>query len=222
MKSPIQNVIFDMDGVLLDTEPLYTEVTHRITSRYGKTYDWSIKSNMLGRPAMDSAEYLIATLDLPIRPDEYLAEREPMLEELLAKVEAIEGAESFTRELHARGIPMAIATSTDARLFQVKIAGHREWFSIFRAVVCGDDPRVRRGKPAPDIFLAAAEDLGARPETCLVVEDSPFGVEAAIAAGMRVVGLPDPRMDRGRFADAHFVVSSFAEMRRLDLGVGRG
>jgi pseudouridine-5'-monophosphatase len=222
IQPPIQNVIFDMDGVLLDTEPLYTEVTHRITSRYGKTYDWSLKANMLGRPAMDSAEYLIATLGLPIRPDEYLAEREPMLEELLATVSAIEGAESFTRDLHERGIPMAIATSTDARLFQVKIAGHREWFSIFRTVVCGDDPRVRRGKPAPDIFLAAAQGLGARPETCLVVEDSPFGVEAAVAAGMRVVGLPDPRMDRGRFADAHFVVSSFAEMRRLDLGVGRG
>jgi pseudouridine-5'-monophosphatase len=215
-------VIFDLDGVLLDTEPIYTDVTHVIASRYGKAYDWSIKANMLGRPALDSAEYLISTLGLPIRPDEYLAERDPMLEERLAGVGEIQGAEAFTRELHRKGIPMAIATSTDARLFQVKIAGHREWFSIFETVVCGDDPRVLRGKPAPDIFLAAAEGLGARPETCLVVEDSPYGVAAAIAAGMHVVGMPDPRMDRGRFADAHFVVKSFDEMRVLDLVAGRG
>jgi pseudouridine-5'-monophosphatase len=145
-----------------------------------------------------------------------------MLEERLATVGEIPGAEAFTRELRRKRIPMAIATSTDARLYQVKIAGHREWFSIFETVVCGDDPRVLHGKPAPDIFLAAAEGLGARPETCLVVEDSPFGVAAAIAAGMNVVGMPDPRMDRGRFAEAHFVVESFEEMRTLDLVAGQG
>ncbi len=205
-ETPIRHVIFDLDGVLLDTEPLYTEVTHRITS-------------MLGRPAMDSAEYLIETLGLPLAPEAYLAEREPMLEELLATAGRIPGAEAFTRELHRRGVPMAIATSTDARLFDVKKAPHREWLSIFATVVCGDDPRVKHGKPAPDIFLAAAEELGAEPRSCLVVEDSPYGVAAAIAAGMRVVGLPDARMDRGRFTDATFVVGSYDEMRSLDLGL---
>src|SRR5882672_5278667 len=60
LRAPIQHVIFDLDGVLLDTEPIYTEVTHVITSRFGKAFDWSVKANMLGRPAMDSAEYLIA------------------------------------------------------------------------------------------------------------------------------------------------------------------
>jgi beta-phosphoglucomutase-like phosphatase (HAD superfamily) len=87
-------------------------------------------------------------------------------------------------------------------------------------VVCGDDPRVRNGKPAPDIFLAAAADLGAPPETCVVVEDSPLGVAAAVAAGMRVVGFPDPRMDRARFAAADFVIDGYEELGRLDLGLG--
>jgi pseudouridine 5'-phosphatase len=222
LHAPIRNVIFDMDGVLLDTEPIYTEVTNRITSRYGKVFDWSVKADMLGRAAMDSAEYLIETLDLPIAPEDYLAQRSPLLEELLARAGAIPGAEAFTRELHRRGIPIAVATSTDTRLFEVKTGHHREWFSIFTTVVCGDDPRVHRGKPAPDIFLAAAEGLGALPESCVVVEDSPLGVAAALAAGMRVVGFPDPRMDRRKFAEADFVVSSYDEMRLLDLGVREG
>ena len=208
-----------MDGVLLDTEPIYTEVTHRITSRYGKVFDWSVKSDMLGRAAMDSAEYLVGRLGLPIDPEDYLRERTPMLEALLADAKAIPGAESFTRDLHRRGIAIAVATSTDERLFGVKTRAHRDWFSIFRSVVCGDDPRVTSGKPAPDIFLAAAADLGVAPETCVVVEDSPLGVAAAVAAGMRVVGFPDPRMDRARFAAADFVVGSYEELRRLDLGL---
>jgi pseudouridine-5'-monophosphatase len=216
---PAQNVIFDMDGVLLDTEPIYTEVTNRITSRYGKPFDWSVKADMLGRPAMDSAEYLIAKMGLPIRPEDYLRERTPMLEELLATAGAIPGAEVFTRELHRRGVPIAVATSTDLRLFGVKTSGHREWFSIFTTIVCGDDPRVRRGKPAPDIFLAAAQSLGVDPSSCVVVEDSPLGVAAALAAGMRVIGFPDPRMDRARFAECHFVVGSYEELRQLDLVV---
>jgi pseudouridine-5'-monophosphatase len=219
---PIRNVIFDMDGVLLDTEPIYTHVTNLITSRYGKIFDWSVKADMLGRPAMDSAEYLVETLALPIQPEDYLAERTPMLERMLATAGAIVGAEAFTRELRQRGIPIAVATSTDARLFAVKTAHHRDWFSIFDTIVCGDDPRVHRGKPAPDIFLAAAQSLGATPESCVVVEDSPLGVAAAVAAGMKVIGFPDPRMDRRRFDDADFVVSNYDELRGLDLGRAEG
>jgi pseudouridine-5'-monophosphatase len=84
--------------------------------------------------------------------------------------------------------------------------------------VCGDDPRVARAKPAPDIFLAAAQDLGAPPADCLVFEDSPFGVEAARAAGMQVIALPDPAMDRARYAPADAIVAGFGELTLDRLG----
>ena len=74
---PVRCVVFDMDGVLLDTEIFYTRVTQQIVGRYGKTFDWTIKSHMVGRPAIESARYLVETLSLPILPEEYLAGARP-------------------------------------------------------------------------------------------------------------------------------------------------
>ena len=202
-------LIYDLDGVLLDTEPFYTQVTQEIVARYGKTFDWSIKSRMIGRPSIESARYLIESLELPITPEDYLRERAGRLEALFRETPAVRGAERFTRAVAERGIPQAVATSSEKRLFDLKVLRHRQWFALFAAVVTGDDPRVAAGKPAPDIFLRAAEDIGVAPAQCLVIEDAPAGVLAARSAGMRVVALPDPAMDRARYADADLVVDGF-------------
>jgi len=210
--------IFDLDGVLLDTEPLYTEANAQVAARFGKVYDWSVKRDCIGRGALDAARIIVDALALPLSPAALLQEREQILKVLVARAPAMRGAEAFTRALAARGVPLAIATSTEAPLFTLKAAAHRAWLGIFGATVCGDDPRVARAKPAPDIFLAAAHDLGAAPETCLVFEDSPFGVEAARAAGMQVIALPDPAMDRARYASADAVVAGFADLTLDRLG----
>jgi pseudouridine-5'-monophosphatase len=210
--------IFDLDGVLLDTEPLYTEATAQVAARFGKVYDWSVKRDCIGRGTLEAARVIIDALALPLSPEALVLERDRVLVELVARAPAIAGAEAFTRALAARGVPLAIATSTEAPLYAIKAARHRDWLALFRAAVCGDDPRVARSKPAPDIFLAAAQDLGAPPETCVVFEDSPFGVEAAVAAGMQVIALPDPAMDRARYAGAHAVVAGFADLTIEQLG----
>jgi len=214
---PIDCVIYDLDGVLLDTEPIYTEVTQEIVGRWGKVFDWSIKSHMIGRRSIDSARYLVERLELPISPQEYLDMRQVGLDEGFAKAPAIEGAERFSRALHRRGVVQGIATSSDRNQFELKTSSHADWFSIFAAAVTGDDPRVGQGKPAPDIFLVAAEELGVSADRCLVFEDSPAGVEAALAAGMRVVALPDARMERTRYAGADLIIDRFddVEVERL-------
>jgi pseudouridine-5'-monophosphatase len=212
---PVSHVIFDMDGVLLDTETLYTEATQHIVGRFGKIYDWSVKANMIGRPAMDSARYLVETLALPISPVEYLTERAVIFEELMPTAGAMPGARELTAFLAARGIPMAVASSSSRAMFDLKTTRHRTWFTTFAVVVLGDDPRVHRGKPAPDIFLVAAGALGASADRCLVIEDAPAGVDAARAAGMQVVAIPDPGMDRTRLMHADLVLSSLVEVNEV-------
>ncbi len=212
--SGFSHIIFDLDGVLLDTEPLYTRATQQVIAPFGKVFDWSVKSAMMGRDAWTSARHLIEKLELPLTPEEYLSQKEPLLLASFPDCEAIPGAETLVAHLKARGLKLAVATSSSTPYYRLKITRHA-WFSSFDAVVCADHPEVKQLKPAPDIFLVAARELGARPEQCLVVEDSLAGVAAARAAGMQVIALPDANMDSSAFAAARRVVRSYAE---LDLG----
>lgn len=205
------NVLFDLDGVLLDTEPLYTEATQAVVGRFGKTYDWSLKQHTMGRDARLTASFILERLNIPLSPEEFLLERAPILDALLAKSPVIRGAEAFVRKLEADGVPIAVATSSDRRLFELKTRPHA-FFDAFEAVVCGDDPRVTAKKPAPDIFLTAARDLRADPSRCVVIEDSPAGVEAALAAGMRVIAMPDRAMSTDHYGGAHRVVAGYGEL----------
>jgi pseudouridine-5'-monophosphatase len=209
-RGPFTHVLFDLDGVLLDTERLYTQATQTIVGRYGKTFTWAIKRDAMGRDARISAGIVLERLAVPLSPDEFLAERDVLLEALFADCRAMEGAEAFVRTLRARGVPMAVATSSDRRFFEMKVRPHG-WFELFDAVVCGDDPRVRAKKPSPDIFLVAAGELGATPARCLVFEDSLAGVEAGLAAGMRVVAVPDAACGVEHFGAAHRVLRSWSE-----------
>jgi pseudouridine-5'-monophosphatase len=211
MTHSISYVIFDMDGLLLDTEPFYTEAHTILAARYGKVFDWTVKSKMIGLPAQSSARTMIDSLDLPLSVEEYLEIRAPLLEELFPKAEPLPGAVALTRRFHSMSIPQAVATSSTQHHFDLKTSRHREWFRIFELVITGDDPAIKRGKPNPDIFLQVAGMLRASPGKCLVFEDSPAGIEAARAAGMFAIAVPDPNMSDSSYRNAHRIIRSLED-----------
>jgi pseudouridine 5'-phosphatase len=218
LRRPPAAVIFDLDGVLLDTEPLYTQAVQEIVGRWGKVFDWPVKLRTLGRGAEEGARILLSSLDVPLDVGQYLEERDRRLAELFGEARELPGARDFVAKLVERGLALAVATSSSRAQYRQKTA-HHAWFEAFRVVVCGDDPEVVQLKPAPDIFLVAASRLGVVPAECLVVEDAPAGVEAARAAGMRVLALPDRAVDRTQFAGADLILGGYAELRFSDLGL---
>ncbi len=211
MIKSITHVIYDLDGLLLDTESLHEQVNQEIAKRYGRTFDTNAKIKIAGRPTLDSATILVDTLQLPVTPEAYLEERKDLLYPLYKTVKALPGTVRLSQHLYKHHIPQAIASSSSRYHFDLKTFSHQEWFKIFDRVILRDDPKIEQGKPAPDIFLLTAKRMGISPSQCLVFEDSIAGMKAALAAGMSVVVIPDPIFDKQLFQDATQVLNSMTE-----------
>lgn len=207
----ITHLIYDFDGLLLNTELIHAQVNQTIADRYGKTLDASVRTKVMGRRAQDSAQIMIELLALPLTVQEFLEQKSVIIYDLYPLSRPMSGAMKLTQHFYQTGIPQAIASSSSQRPFAAKTTHYQEWMRLFHCIVLGDDPDVKQGKPAPDIFLIAAERLGARPEQCLVFEDSLAGVIAAKQAGMTVVAVPDPIMDKSLFQEADQVIGSLNE-----------
>jgi pseudouridine-5'-monophosphatase len=211
MKPRVEAAIFDLDGVLLDTEPLYTIATETVFARYGRRYEPHHKRFVMGRSPLEGATWLIQALELPMTAQQYLDERQHHLERLFSKCPCVPGAATLVAALRARGIRLALATSSERSLFQLKTKEH-SWFNAFEYVVCGDDPRLSRSKPAPDIFLLASAGLNISPESCVVFEDSAAGVQAAVAAGMRVIARLEAPTTATDLAQATQILTTYDEL----------
>jgi len=204
----VRACIFDLDGLLIDTESLYTAVTNSIVGRYGRRVDPALKARMMGQKKLDSARILVEALELPIAPEDYLRERAPLLMARFPECAALPGAERLVRRLHEARVPLALATGSDEREFAAKTQCHAAWMECFAIRVLGDDPAVHRGKPAPDIFLEAARRLGVDPVDCLAFEDAPNGAAAARAAGMPVIVVPGDHAPRDAYPEADEVLTT--------------
>jgi pseudouridine-5'-monophosphatase len=203
--------IFDLDGTLLDTEPLYTEAAQKILDPFGHTYSIELKRKVMGGDSIRSARLTIEEFDLPMTPQQFLDEREAYLEELFPVAEEIRGAGDFIRHLTDIGLQQGLATSSHSHLCELKIS-HRGWREQFSAIVCGDDIELRNSKPAPDIFLLCAARMGVDPMRSIAFEDSRNGIEAAKAAGMFVIAVESIYTTPEDLIDADLTVPDFYQL----------
>jgi HAD superfamily hydrolase (TIGR01509 family) len=181
-------VVFDLDGVLLDSEQAWTRAETRLFARHGRPYGAEEKRLLIGGSLEETARELERLLERPGASDGLLNELlELAAEEFAGPVEPMPGAIDLVGELRRAGRPMAVASNSQRRLVDLALAGSG-LAQAFGAVVAGDE--VANPKPAPDVYLEACRRLGARPDAAVAVEDSPRGAAAARAAGLFVIGIP--------------------------------
>ncbi|KAI5451146.1 hypothetical protein NCC49_002022 [Naganishia albida] len=257
----IEYCIFDMDGLLnlcflepyahdvgciiaSATPRIYTIVTDEILHRYGYKYTWEIKSGVMGKVQREAVQYIYdhcPGLADKLSIEDFLEERNRKQDELFAKVQPLAGAVEVIQHLHKHGIPIALATGSHDAAFKVKTSHLPHLFDAFPAdsILTADSKDVPkgRGKPCPDIYLAAARSLGRKVGSTeepaseeerlerskgLVFEDAVPGLRAGVRAGMNVIWVPDPSLralNPKETYGARSIVESLKEFRPEQWGL---
>ncbi|WP_119069131.1 HAD family hydrolase [Rubrobacter indicoceani] len=195
-------VVFDCDGLLMDTEGAWEKGEAKLLAGYGHTYTREDRIRLLGVGAADAGRIISDILGQPERSEELLSELHAICRVIVAaEARPMSGAVELLRSLHGN-VPLAVASNspTDLVVGVLEGAGMLGYFDA----VLGDHD-VENAKPAPDLYLGACKRLGVRPERSLALEDSPTGVRAAKSAGMRVLGIP---FEPGVALEAHAIYPS--------------
>uniref|UniRef100_A0A0K0DYU0 Pseudouridine-5'-monophosphatase n=1 Tax=Strongyloides stercoralis TaxID=6248 RepID=A0A0K0DYU0_STRER len=196
----ITHAIFDLDGTLLDSEVIYTKANIETLEKHGvdgKLFTVSIKFGMAGKKQEEAIKYLLQKLQINdrITIEEYKKTYDDALERLLPNAKLFPGAIEIVEYFKRNSIPLAICTGSNEWEFNLKTKNHQQLMKYFDFVVlCGSDPSVKFGKPHPDAFIVTMNRFSVVPESpmnCLVFEDAPNGVFAAVSARCQVVMIPE-------------------------------
>jgi HAD superfamily hydrolase (TIGR01509 family) len=214
---PHDAIVFDNDGLLLDTEEAWTRAEETLFARHGASFTMEHKFALLGSSRVTAAAELETMLSLDGQGLALMDElHDLVMEEVLAGVEPRPGAVELLDRIAAAKVPLALASNSSRAFVERVLSGAGLLNGRFRVIVTAED--VPLPKPAPDIYLAVCEALGARPEHSAALEDSPPGVAAAAAAGMFVVAVP--YFPSAEVEGASLLVDSLADPRVAEaLGV---
>jgi HAD superfamily hydrolase (TIGR01509 family) len=207
----IDAVVFDMDGVLIESEEIWDAVRETYVRERGGRYDEEIQRAMMGMSSREWSQYLHDTAGLAESPDTINADVvQRMLAAYREHLPLLAGAVEAVHRLAAR-YPLAVASSSNRPIIDtvLEVSGLA---GSFKATVSSEE--VARGKPAPDVYLEAALRLGVLPQRCAAIEDSHSGIRSAKAADMLVVAIPNPTYPPGAdaLAQADVVIGSLEEL----------
>jgi len=207
----IDAVVFDLDGVVIQTEEIWDDVRETYVLERGGRYDARAQRAMMGMSSLEWSRFIADDLGVGLPPRQISDEVvELMAERYRERLPLIPGAVEAVERLAARW-PLAVASSSNRQLIDLvlELSGLAR---LFRATVSSEE--VARGKPAPDVYLEAGRRLGVAAERCAAIEDSHSGIRSARAAGMRVVAIPNPAYppDDAALAEADVVLRSIEEL----------
>lgn len=220
MSEPIRAVIFDLDGVLADSEPWWNEIDAKLLAEHDITYRGEYHRNVLGVNYRLAIEFYKKTFGLSVPTEELMRRRGEIATEFFANsVGVFPSAKPVLHELRQMDLHLAVATSSVSASARPFLARHKLTV-FFQVIVTGEE--VEQGKPHPDIYLRAAEKLGLAAGDCLAIEDALSGIAAARAAKMRVAAIPDIRFVNPRDYDqqADYLLGNLAEIPPLVREIG--
>jgi HAD superfamily hydrolase (TIGR01509 family) len=208
-------VIFDLDGVLADSEPWWSEIDAKLLAEYGVTYRGEHHQNVVGVSYRLAVEFYKKAFGLSAPTEEMMRRRGEIATEFFVnRIGLFPKVKEVLQELQRMKLRLAVATSSVSASARPFLDRH-QLTRFFEIIVTGEE--VEHGKPDPDIYLCAAQYLGILADACLVVEDALPGVAAAKAAKMRVAAIPDRRfVDPREYAkEADYVLNSLKELPAL-------
>lgn len=203
-------VIFDMDGVIVDSEPIHIEAEKQTLLKHGVKITTEELRTYTGTTAEFEFNDLITKYKLNTTAKTLFDEKEVIMFKLLEqRTEPTKGIIDLIKNLRQQGFKLGIATSGHRKLAHYYL-NRLGLESFFDTIVCAED--ITRSKPDPEIFLKAASRLGVDPAECVVIEDSKLGIEAAAKAGMKRIGYRNPNSGNQDLSKADFIVSDFTQL----------
>ncbi|MGB3964794.1 MAG: HAD family phosphatase [Tepidanaerobacteraceae bacterium] len=202
-------IIFDMDGVIIDSEQFHAEISIALVEEYGGKISREEFEIFLGKTDYDIWSTLKEQFNLEPSVDELMEIEKQRSLQNIHKIELVEHFYEFMMSAYRANYALALASSNNRAIVD-KVLERFELSKYLKVAISGDD--VVKGKPDPEIFLKAAEMLGVKAEKCLVIEDAFAGVQAAKAAGMKCIGYKSPTSKRQDLSDADLIVQSLGEL----------
>ncbi|XP_048135372.1 bifunctional riboflavin kinase/FMN phosphatase isoform X2 [Rhodamnia argentea] len=207
LKKLVSGVVLDLDGTLLNTDGIVSEILKAFLVKYGKQWDGREALKIAGKTPFESAAVIVEDYGLPCATEEFISEITP----IWCKIKALPGANRLIKHMRRHEVPVALASNSPKENIETKISYHQGWKESFSVIIGGDE--VRNGKPSPEIFLEAANRLKIESSNLLVIEDSLPGVTAGKAAGMEVVAVPSLPKQNHLYNSADEVINSLLDLR---------